>query len=170
MNCCFTGHRPQHFPWGNNENDERCTFLKNLLSEAIDQAILDGYTDFYCGMAIGTDTFAAELVLEKKLAHPNLNLHAVIPCPEQPDRWKETERLRYKKILSQCATKTIISPFYTKTCMLLRNQFMVDNSSRVISVWNGSFLGGTAYTVKYAKKMNRELHNINPKELAITVH
>ncbi len=170
MNCCFTGHRPQHFPWGNNESDERCIKLKNLLNDVIEQAISDGYTDFYSGMALGTDIFAAEIVLEKSKNNSQIKLHAVIPCVDQPDRWKENEQKRYKKILKQCATKTIISPFYTNSCMLLRNQFMVDNSMRVISVWNGGFTGGTAYTVRYAKKMNRELYNINPKELTITVH
>ncbi len=170
MNCCFTGHRPQHFSWGNNESDERCIKLKNLLNETIEQAISDGYTDFYSGMALGTDIFAAEIVLDKAKENPQIKLHAVIPCVNQPDRWNKSERTRYRQILKHCATKTIISPFYTESCMLLRNQFMVDNCLRVISVWNGSFVGGTAYTVRYAKKMNRELYNINPKEFTITVH
>lgn len=170
MNCCFTGHRPQHFPWGNNENDDRCTKLKILLKEAIEQAITDGYTDFYSGMALGTDIFAAEIVLDIAKVNPQIKLHAVIPCLDQSERWNEKELNRYEQILKKCSSKTIISPLYTKNCMLLRNQFMVDCCSRVISVWNGSFSGGTAYTVRYAKKMNRELYNINPRELTITVH
>ena len=29
--CAFTGHRPQHLPFGMNENDERCADLKETL-------------------------------------------------------------------------------------------------------------------------------------------
>lgn len=31
----FTGHRPQHLPFGMNENDERCVRLKETLKEQI---------------------------------------------------------------------------------------------------------------------------------------
>ena len=33
--CAFTGHRPQHLPFGMNENDERCVKLKEELKEQI---------------------------------------------------------------------------------------------------------------------------------------
>lgn len=31
--CAFTGHRPQHLPFGMNENDDRCVKLKEALKE-----------------------------------------------------------------------------------------------------------------------------------------
>ena len=34
--CAFTGHRPQHLPFGMNENDERCVKLKEELKEQIE--------------------------------------------------------------------------------------------------------------------------------------
>ena len=33
--CAFTGHRPQHLPFGMNENDDRCVKLKEALKEQI---------------------------------------------------------------------------------------------------------------------------------------
>ena len=33
--CAFTGHRPQHLPFGMNEDDERCTDLKETLKGKI---------------------------------------------------------------------------------------------------------------------------------------
>ncbi len=170
MYCCFTGHRTTQLAWKSNEDDERCIKLKAVLGELIDDAIISGYTDFYTGMALGIDTYAAELVLQKAKKNKGIMLHAVIPCPNQADLWCEKDKKRYNNILKKCKTKTIISPIYTKTCMLMRNQFMVDNSDRVISVWNGSFSGGTAYTVRYAKKLNRELYIIKPSEMSVTVH
>ena len=169
MYCCFTGHRPEHLPWRTNELDERCIKLKEVLSSAIDQCLEDGCREFFCGMARGTDTYAAEILLEKKKKYEDLIIHAALPCPDQHDGWCEKDRLRYETILNQCDTKTLVSPFYTDTCMLARNRFMVDNSDRVIAVWSGYFRGGTAYTVRYAKKQEKEIFLIRPKDQSMTI-
>ena len=31
ITCCFTGHRPQRLPWGDNEADLRCQAVKARL-------------------------------------------------------------------------------------------------------------------------------------------
>lgn len=169
MYCCFTGHRPQHLPWISKEDEPHCLELKKVISEAIDIAIKDGYTNFYCGMALGIDTFCAEAVIEKMKKNKNIKLHAALPCPEQQLGWRENEKERFESILKHTSTKTVISPLYTDTCMISRNRFMVDNSQRLIAVWSGFFRGGTAYTVRYAKKENKEIHLIRPKDLSVTV-
>ena len=33
QSCCFTGHRPDKLPWGENESDPRCLALKRRLEE-----------------------------------------------------------------------------------------------------------------------------------------
>lgn len=48
--------------------------------------------------------------------------------------------------------------------MQKRNEYMTDNSDIVIAVWDGS-KGGTANCVRYAKKLNKEIIVINPKEI-----
>lgn len=169
MYCCFTGHRPEHLGKLADESSEWCHQLKEILSDEIDHAIADGYTDFYCGMARGVDTYAAEILLNKMSAYENLHLHAALPCPQQQLGWNERDKKRFENILTRVSSKTIISPNYTDTCMLTRNRFMVDNSQRVIAVWNGFFRGGTAYTVRYAKKENKEIHLIRPRDLSISI-
>ena len=169
MYCCFTGHRPEQIHWISNECSDRYIGLKNILSDAIDQSIDDGYTDFFCGMARGIDTLAAQLVLEKSVLNPSIKLHAALPCPNQHERWPEKDKELFENILSLCDSKTLVSPFYTDSCMLNRNKFMVDNSQRVIAVWNGYFRGGTAFTVRYAKKRQREIFLIRPNDLSLTI-
>ena len=169
MYCCFTGHRPEQLPWKANEDNSRCIELKNVLSLVIDSCIEDGYYNFYCGMARGIDTYAAEIIIEKKKVYKDIMLHAVLPCPDQDVGWIETDRLRYKDLLRQCDSKTLVSPFYTETCMLARNRYMIDNSQRLIAVWNGYFRGGTAYTVRYAKKQEKEIHLIRLKDLSFSI-
>ena len=34
--CCFTGHRPDKLPWGEDETDPRCLALKQRLAAALD--------------------------------------------------------------------------------------------------------------------------------------
>ena len=39
---CFTGHRPEAFPWGEDKNDPRCQILFRRLEDAIDDLIAKG--------------------------------------------------------------------------------------------------------------------------------
>ena len=169
MYCCFTGHRPESLPWICKENSSECIKLKKVLENVIEEAISDGYTDFYCGMARGIDTYAAEIIAEKMKYNKKIHLHAALPCPNQCDSWNEADKLRYKKLLDLCTDKSLISPVYTPSCMLTRNRFMVDNSQRVIAVWNGYFRGGTAYTIRYAKSQNKELYILRPKDASLKI-
>ena len=73
--CAFTGHRPQKLPFGFNEADERCTALKKLLRTKIIEYIeTEHVTHFISGMALGTDMYAAEIVLGLKAAYPGITL------------------------------------------------------------------------------------------------
>lgn len=60
--CAFTGHRPQKLPWKYNETDSRCLALKTALSQQIMKLVGEGVTDFFSGMAEGTDTYCAQIV------------------------------------------------------------------------------------------------------------
>ena len=53
--CAFTGHRPSKFPWRYNEEDRRYVALKAVLTEQIAALAKAGVTDFFSGMAEGTD-------------------------------------------------------------------------------------------------------------------
>lgn len=59
----FTGHRPQKLPFGFDETDPRCVDFKRRLCNSIEMMILEGYTHFISGGALGMDMYAAEAVL-----------------------------------------------------------------------------------------------------------
>ena len=63
---CFTGHRPEAFPWGADKDNPRCKILFNRLEDAIDDLIAKDCTHFIAGNALGIDTWASQIVLEKK--------------------------------------------------------------------------------------------------------
>lgn len=168
MFCCFTGHRPQSL-LNDCENSEYIKNLKNVIAKQIDNAVNDGFFDFYTGMAQGTDTFAAEEVLKRAENDKRIKLHAAIPCEMQANSWSETDKARYREILDRCESITYVSRHYYRGCMQQRNKFMVDNSERVIAVWNGENTGGTAFTVKYASRKGKEIHLIRTEDLSVAI-
>ena len=46
LTCCFTGHRPSKLPWGSNENDERCTALRDEIKNRLEGIYEAGYRNF----------------------------------------------------------------------------------------------------------------------------
>ena len=90
--CCFTGHRPDKMELGEKE-------IKPLLEKAIDEAIADGYVTFITGMAMGTDIWAAEIVLERKKKNNDLHLICALPHPNFENRRSMTEKMRFNKII-----------------------------------------------------------------------
>ena len=160
--CAFTGHRPQNLPFGFNENDARCDRLKELLRFSIEKLITEkGVTTFISGMAIGVDTYAAEIVLEMKKKYPNITLECAIPCETQANKWTVKYRDRYFSIIEKSDKETLLQTHYTADCMHKRNRYMVDKSDYVIAVWNGS-PSGTGKTVLYAKENNKQIIQIKP--------
>lgn len=156
MVCAFTGHRPEKLPWGADENDPRCRALKVMISRAVEQAADAGITVFCCGMARGCDLYFAEAVTALRKARPELRLEAWLPCPTQADRWRESERVRWEKLLDCCDAVHMVEHCYSSGCMLRRDKAMVDGADLVLSVWDGSS-GGTGWTVRYAKRQGKRI-------------
>ena len=160
--CAFTGHRPKKFPWGYNETDIRCVALKKAITEEIVKRVDAGYTDFLSGMAEGTDTWAALAVLALKRENPALKLHCVLPCEGQADEWSASARELYFSILEQADEVVYVNQAYSKDCMLKRNRYLVDHAACLLAVYNGEWRGGTAMTVRYARKLGRKIIVLNP--------
>ena len=159
--CCFTGHRPEKLPWGKNEADRRCVWLKKKLRDAVEAAYEDGKRHFICGMARGCDFYFAEIVLELREQYADITLEAAIPCAEQSVSWARSQRERWDDLVKQCDIQTVLQEHYTSGCMLRRNRYMVDHSSLVIAVYDGSN-GGTRRTLEYALTQKVPFIDIDP--------
>ena len=149
--CCFTGHRPEKLPWGDNENDARCRKLKEELACHVEGVYLAGCRHFICGMARGCDFYFAEAVLNLRRKYPEITLEAAIPCDTQSSAWKIPEQRRYEHYLAECDEVTFVSHVYSPGCMQRRNEYMVDASTVLLAVFNGS-AGGTMNTILYARR------------------
>ena len=147
--CCFTGHRPSKL-----KQDEQT--IKRSLAAAIDQAIARGFTTFITGMAQGTDIWAAEIVLDRCRANPDLKLICAIPHPDFEKSWKADWQKRYNAVRSAADLERTICPAYSKAAYQKRNIWMVDHSALVIAVFNGE-PGGTLNTIQYAQQNQIEI-------------
>lgn len=149
--CCFTGHRilPQ------NRKGE----ITSKLEETIISLIHSGYLYFGAGGALGFDTIAAQTVLRLRKSYPRIKLILVLPCVTQADKWASKDVENYQKIIKQADKVVYTSQEYTPGCMFKRNRHLVDNSSACVC-YLAKEVGGTAYTVKYAKKHGLKIFNI----------
>lgn len=150
--CCFTGHRTERLPWGENETDPRCLDLKDRLDRALAAACAEGYRHFVCGMARGADLYFCEAVLALRQTHPEITLEAAVPYQGQADNWQPADRRRWERLLSQCDYETMVQHHYSAGCLSRRNRYMVDKSSLVLAVYDGQPSGGTMYTLRYAQR------------------
>lgn len=166
--CAFTGHRPQNLPWQFNEADTNCLKLKQILNQQISQLAKNGFTDFLSGMALGSDTWAAEAVLNLRKKKPALKLHCILPCKTQAEKWPVSEQERYQKILAQADSIFFTSRNYHPNCMLERNRFMVEKARLLLAVYNGQPHSGTAAAVRHAQKLGCDIIIINPISLQIS--
>lgn len=157
LSCAFTGHRPEFLPWGTAEDTPECQAVKKKIYDAVVRAYDEGTRHFICGMARGCDFYFGEAVIALKERHGEVTLEGAVPFPEQTKGWSREDQLRHRRILERCDVETVVQHSYTKTCMLRRNQYMIDHAQRLIAVYNGKCRGGTYATINYAMDQKRTL-------------
>lgn len=165
VTCCFTGHRPDTLPWGEDETALSAQACQEQIREKILLLVEDGYQYFISGMAQGIDLMAAEMVLTLQKEGVPIELCCAVPYRGQQENFPIKDKIRYHDILDVADEVLILEERYKKNCLLKRNEYMVDRSSALIAVYNQNRSGGTYYTVRYALKKGCALYMINPEIL-----
>ncbi|MCL2486695.1 MAG: DUF1273 domain-containing protein [Oscillospiraceae bacterium] len=151
--CCFTGNR--YLSPG----------MRGEIGRWLDREILgligQGVVYFWAGGALGFDTMAARTVLRiRDRAYyydtfgpnvPNARLGLALPCQNMDERWPAADRRVLAECIEMADRVVYTSREYYPGCMHLRNRFLADNSG-VCLYYSARGVGGTAYTVRYAKK------------------
>ena len=104
------------------------------------------------------------IVLELRKKNPALRLHCILPYEGQADKWSASAQERYRLILKEADSIEYVSHAYYDGCMLDRNHRLVEAAGSLLAVYNGERRGGTAATVRYARKLNREVLVLNVAE------
>lgn len=145
--CCVTGHRD--IP------ADKTQYVQMQLRQELLQAIQSGYTHFISGFAAGVDLIFAGIVADLKREYP-ITLEAAIPYPGRMNTPDEV----FQCLLKECDIVKVHTDRYSKSCYMVRNRYMIDCSALVIAVHDGRKSGGTAATIKYAHKMERDVREI----------
>jgi len=171
MHLAFTGHRPSKL---GSDYELKSPLIHNIKTEIINKVDIIKPDMFVVGMALGIDTLAALIAIEK-----HIPFTAAIPFVGQEKAWPIPSRMKYYEILKQAAHIHICDirrggsyheylkyppTSYSAQKMDDRNHWMVDNCNKLIAVWDGT-PGGTANCVRYAQRPGHqvEIIQINPQ-------
>lgn len=146
--CCFTGYRPEKFPFKFDRNDPKYREFENKLLCRISKLINDGTDTFYCGGARGFDILAAELVASIKDRF-EVKLIMALAFPGQEKGWSQEWQTRFNSVVAVADEVRYAAMQYEKWSYHKRNHYMVDNSDILLTYYDGA-KGGTASTVEYA--------------------
>ena len=177
----FAGHRPDKL-YGYDLKDERYLKLNKFLEEMLEDKILnEGYDKFISGGALGFDTVAFLSVKNLKEKYPHIQNIIAVPFENQSTKWSTKDKSLYNWMKNKAddivyvdtiegydRTGTEIGVFH-RDKLMIRNEYMVDNSDLLIALWNGDNKSGTANCIKYAKKvLTNNTILINPNTLELT--
>lgn len=160
MILAVTGHRPPKagLDW------DMCGLVSQWVYEQIKEVLLKEKPDkTLFGAALGVDLIFARCCIDL-----GIKSDACIPCFGQSLVWPKKSQEIYQSIINNSlVTKVPVysnsTGLYDHKCMQNRNEYMVNNSDKVLAIFDGSS-GGTANCVRYAKQQGKELIVINPND------
>lgn len=152
----ITGHRPDKLGGYNPEN------LFDLIDFASYQLSFfrRKNTVILTGMALGWDLAIAQACVNR-----GISFKAIIPFVGQDRLWTKENKVLYRTLLGK-ADKVINTDVFTSfngksipRQMQDRNKYIVDNSSKILALWNGSS-SGTANCINYARLKGKQIDNV----------
>ena len=153
--CCFSGQRAEKLDAPEEE-------VRQWLGNQIDAAIAAGYSTFVCGMGMGVDIWAGELVVRRRQQNAALHLICVVPWPGFANRWNVDWRARYSALLREADLVVPISHQYRQDVFRRRTEWRVKHSNRLIAYYNGDN-GKTREMVLYACREGIEVFTNLPR-------
>lgn len=135
-----TGHRPDKLGGYGQDVSDKLFLVALRYLRGFDGPIYAGIS----GMALGWDTAWAKALLAMEIP-----LIAAVPFIGQDNAWPDASREMYRKILAHASQVEVVSEGgYSPKKMQIRNEWMIDNCTRVAALWNGT-PGGTFNCLKY---------------------
>lgn len=161
---CFTGHRPEKFPF-DVANTLYFNMFRSVLYMHILEAVNDGCDTFYCGMQRGVDVWAGREVLSLKKTYPDLRLICVSPYEREILSRRGSDYDDYVELRDNCDEFITLHREYRQGCFFERNRYMVDRSGYILGAVADE-KSGTAQTLAYAKRRGLRVHAIDLRRFA----
>ena len=137
IRCAVIGQNPMRFPWGFDEEDDRCRKLKIELAQQIMMLRQNGVSQFLTACDCGVGLYAAELVngLRATTDH-DLMLICYTPHEEQATKWAPYLRERYFTMLEQCTLISAVCEVGAPDAQLQAYRKIIDVADGVLCVYD----------------------------------
>ena len=137
IRCAVIGQNPMRFPWGFDEEDDRCRKLKIELAQQIMMLRQNGVSQFLTACDCGVGLYAAELVngLRATTDH-DLMLICYTPHEEQTTKWAPYLRERYFTMLEKCTHISAVCEVGAPDAQLHAYKKIIDLADVVLAVYD----------------------------------
>lgn len=169
MRCAVMGQHPLRFPWGFDEEDDRCRKLKIELAQQIMVLRQSGVSQFLTACDCGVGLYAAEIVngLRATTDH-DLMLICYTPHEEQATKWAPYLRERYFDMLTACTYLSAVCEAGAPGAQLQAYKKIIDLAGVVLAVYDRDTPpAGSAEdkALAYGEGQHKSLVLLHPTEL-----
>ena len=137
IRCAIIGQNPMRFPWGFDEEDDRCRKLKIELAQQIMALCQSGVSQFLVACDCGVGLYAAEIVngLRATTDH-DLMLICYTPHEEQATKWAPYLRERYFTMLEKCTLIAAVCEVGAPDAQLRAYKKIINLADVVLAVYD----------------------------------
>lgn len=132
-----TGHRDVE-----QEPGELLAFARLFVARLAEE----GCSEIITGMARGWDLAVARAAYDVGVPYC-----AAIPFAGQPNLWVTADQVEWAWAVQRASRQVVVSKYPLDIAFHRRNQWIVDNSHELCSLWDGRDHGGTRHCVLYAE-------------------
>lgn len=169
IRCAVIGQHPMRFPWGFDEEDDRCRKLKIELAQQIMMLRQNGVSQFLTACDCGVGLYAAEIVngLRATTDH-DLMLICYTPHEEQATKWAPYLRERYFDMLTACTYLSAVCEVGAPDAQLQAYKKVIDLADVVLGVYDVDISAAASAEDKalaYTEGQHKSLLLLHPTEL-----
>lgn len=169
IRCAIIGQHPMRFPWGFDEEDDRCQKVKIELAQQIMVLRQSGVSQFLVACDCGVGLYAAEIVNGlRATTDRELMLICYTPHEEQATKWAPYLRERYFDMLTACTYLSAVCEVGVPDAQLQAYKKIIDLADVVLCVCDKDTPAASRAedrALAYAEGQHKPLVLLHPTEL-----
>ena len=159
IRCAIIGQNPMRFPWGFDEEDDRCRKLKMELAQQIMVLRQSGVSQFLTACDCGVGLYTGEIINGLRMTDRDLMLICYTPHEEQATKWAPYLRERYFAMLEKCTLISAVCEVGAPDAQFQAYKKIIDLADVVLAVYDkdtsptgGAEDSALAYAMDVARK------------------
>ena len=136
IRCATIGQNPMRFPWGFDEEDDRCQKLKIELAQQIMVLRQRGVSQFLTACDCGVGLYSGEIINGLRMTDRDLMLICYTPHEEQATKWAPYLRERYFTMLEKSTLISAVCKVGAPDAQLHAYKKIIDLADMVLAVYD----------------------------------